>query len=447
MDLAHARSLIRDARVSAMSFTPVEDEKKLYALARWALRFSPAAAPDPPDGLLIDIEGCQRLYGGEERLVEKVVAAFRRLGFPARIAVAPTFGCARAVARYGDVLPARIPAEGVKAALGPLPLPALRIDRADCEALAEMGIERVGQLLDLPRKELAARFGNELLAAIDRVLGRAPEPIERITAETSFEAAHDFDGSVTAIETIQVVVHKLLARLVDELGKLQQGIRLLSVELRRMQLEPMRVSLELTYPSGNFDHLWPLIRSKLERANLGYGVEEVLVRAIQTGRIVERQLTLWPDDSFEGRDIHSTSFSELVDRLMSRLGKTAVAKMEPVQTLAPERSFRPIPPYRTRAPSAPPIYPASRPSHLLDIPEPLRVIALVPEGPPAWLRWGNEAHDVVASVGPERIAPPWWENEPTRTRDYFAVQDELGRWLWVFRDRELGVWFVHGEWA
>jgi hypothetical protein len=33
------------------------------------------------------------------------------------------------------------------------------------------------------------------------------------------------------------------------------------------------------------------------------------------------------------------------------------------------------------------------------------------------------------------------------TRDYFKVQDEQGRWLWIYRVLEQGCWFVHGLWA
>lgn len=447
MSLAHARSLVRGVCVSVAPFAPVEDEKKLQSLARWALRFSPVVAADPPDGLLIDIEGCEHLYGGEHRLVEKLTTSLERLGLSARIAVAPTPGCARAVARFGAQPPNFVSVGTIREALKGLPTAALRIDRSACSALTEMGVERVGQLLDLPRKELAARFGDELLTAIDRTIGRTHEVIEPIRVHTPLEVSHAFDGPVTAIGAILVVTNKLLTDLVGEIKTLRQGVHSLLVEFHRMRLESACVSLELTHPSNNLAHLWSLLRPRLERVNLGYGVEEVLLRAVRVGRVAEEQLTLWPDDSRDEQTTQSASFGELLDQLVYRLGAEAVTHAAPVQTFTPERAFRRVVPNEARAPSTQPVYPASRPSRLLDVTERLRVIALVPEGPPAWFKWRHEEHNVIASVGPERIASSWWGRAPAQTRDYFMVQDELGRWLWVFHDRGSGHWFVHGEWA
>jgi hypothetical protein len=71
------------------------------------------------------------------------------------------------------------------------------------------------------------------------------------------------------------------------------------------------------------------------------------------------------------------------------------------------------------------------------------------------VRWRGEDLRIERSVGPERIEGEWWRGgEPAR--DYFKVQDERGRWLWVLR-RDGGedgagaaagsAWFVHGLWA
>lgn len=447
MSLAHAHSLVRGARVSVAPFAPVEDEKKLLSLARWALRFSPVVAPDPPDSLLIDIAGCEHLYGGEARLVEKLTRSLERLGFPVRIAVAPTPGCARAVARFAAAPPVFVSVETIREALEGLPTLALRLGQGVCDALTEMGVERIGQMLDLPRKELAARFGDEPLTVVDRAIGRTHEAIEPIRVRAPLEVSHAFGGPVSAIDAILVVAEKLLTDLVAEIKKLRQGVRSLWVEFHRARLAPTRVSLELTHPSNSLVHLWSLLRPRLERVNLGYGVEELFLRAVRVGRVSETQLTLWPDDFRDERATRSACFGELLDQLVCRLGAGAVAQAAPMQTYAPERAFRRVAPNEARAPSTQPIYPASRPSRLFEAPEPLRVIALVLEGPPAWLKWRQEAHDIIASAGPERIAFPWWGRAPAQTRDYFMVQDEHGRWLWIFRDRESGHWFVHGEWA
>ncbi|HUN81269.1 MAG TPA: DNA polymerase Y family protein, partial [Phycisphaerae bacterium] len=92
------------------------------------------------------------------------------------------------------------------------------------------------------------------------------------------------------------------------------------------------------------------------------------------------------------------------------------------------------------------IYSAHRPSQLLERPEAVRVMSLVPDGPPMWLDWRGQAGGVVAASGPERIAFPWWTPQLGVTRDYFETEDEFGRRLWIYRDGQSGQWFVHGQW-
>ncbi len=73
-------------------------------------------------------------------------------------------------------------------------------------------------------------------------------------------------------------------------------------------------------------------------------------------------------------------------------------------------------------------------------------MALHPDGPVRRVRWEGRDHVILTSVGPERIGPEWWKGREA-TRDYFRVQDEGGRWLWLFREADGGRWFVHGEWC
>jgi len=425
----------------------VDDEKKLCVLARWALRFSPIVAPDAPDGCLIDIAGCAHLFGGEQRLVATLASSLARFGFPARIAVAPTFGCARAVARFGSRPITLVPSERIRDALAPLPVYALRMDRATCEALIEMGVERIGQLLDLPSKELAARFDGALLKLIDQALGRVPEAIEPIQEEKSCEVVHTFDGPVGDIEAILTVARTLLIELVEQLRPNKRGVRLLSIELQRVDLASERTWLRLTLPSNNLTHLWSLLRPKLERVNLGYGVEEVRLRAVQSGLVRENQFILWSDQAAQDQSDQAACMGELLDQLIHRLGASAVGRREPVATYVPERAFRYANNGELRADQTRTVHAAVRPSCLFDVPEPIRVIALVPDGPPARIRWHNEERSIEASVGPERIALPWWNGGPVHTRDYFVVEDERGRWLWVFCERSSGQWFVQGMWS
>ncbi len=98
--------------------------------------------------------------------------------------------------------------------------------------------------------------------------------------------------------------------------------------------------------------------------------------------------------------------------------------------------------------------PPSRPLTLFDPPQPIEVLALAPDSPPARFRWRRKMHDVLRAEGPERIAPDWAHSGPREpTRDYYRVEDVEGRRFWLFRrglyesGDDIPRWFLHGLFA
>ena len=91
---------------------------------------------------------------------------------------------------------------------------------------------------------------------------------------------------------------------------------------------------------------------------------------------------------------------------------------------------------------------------LLPRPEPLQVIAEVPDYPPRRFTWRRSHCKVVKAEGPERLCAEWWQagEEGTQsTRDYYRVEDETGRRFWLYREGlyEDGTprWYLHGFFA
>jgi nucleotidyltransferase/DNA polymerase involved in DNA repair len=64
-------------------------------------RYTPMVALDPPDGLILDITGCERLWEMESHLVSDLAARLAHHGFTLRLALAETPDRARALARHG----------------------------------------------------------------------------------------------------------------------------------------------------------------------------------------------------------------------------------------------------------------------------------------------------------------------------------------------------------
>ena len=94
-----------------------------------------------------------------------------------------------------------------------------------------------------------------------------------------------------------------------------------------------------------------------------------------------------------------------------------------------------------------------RPIRLLAYPQPVDVVAILPDHPPAQFIWQKHTHKIIHATGPERIAPAWWLAPiGSRTRDYFRLRDDQGAGFWLYREglperHETPAWFLHGFFA
>ncbi len=487
-------------------FAPHRDLAALRHLAAWATRFCPTVAVDPQftlllrdgvmphtmlrasalslaPGLLLDVTGCERLYRGEHHLLRRLCEAVARLGIRCRAAIAPTFGCAWAVARFGSRWRDIIAPGAVLEALRPLPVSALRIDGEIEAALAEVAIDRVGHIIDLPRAALPSRFGDDLLLRLDQALGRAMETIDPVRVEPPPCVEVLFTGPTTRFEAVALATRQLVNQLAPLLHQRESGARQIDLELIRAEIEPLRITVAFSHPTRDAKHIASLLAPQLERAHLGHGVDRILLTASRLGRLRHEQLEEKKlrgkgergEGTEEGRDggkeiavssslrpsapsslCSSSPFvpspehlGRMLDVLTHRLGEERVLRVEAVESHQPQHAFR----YRpVTAPAAvvsrePAMIAADRPSLLFDPPEPADVMAITPDGPPSWLRWRGEARRVLSAAGPLRIAGPWWKERGEPMRDYFRIADECGRWLWVCRDMVTRRWFVGGQWV
>jgi protein ImuB len=496
MTLAHARALLGARKVRVLPSDPTGDRDALERLAAWATRFVPLASADMPDddmlampGLLADITGCERLYHGEDNLLRQLLAAVHRLGFRAKVAAAPTFGCAWALARFGEGDVTRVDHHDMLDAIRDLPVRALRVSLAIEAAMVQIGVTTVGQVLDLPRRSLPSRFGAQLTLRIDQALGQAIETMTPVRPRKALSVAMDFAGPVKQYEVIELATRQLLEQLCDRLLHLEAGVRLLDIQLQRSDCEPYTFDLSVSQASRDVKHLWALLRPKLERAHLGYGVEAITLTARRVGGLPHQQ----HEHAMLGKPSHDATvdreLAQLTDTLTNRLGGQAVCRVEPVATHQPERVMRLVPLSQPTTKHLAPMVRHDRPSVLLPQPRPIRVNAVTPDGPLVQMQLRGQMLRILTTQGPERISPEWWtapggsrasgvespesedgggpkskvqspKSSATRplgpepltpcaqhARDYFKVQDERGRWWWVYRELPSRAWFVHGGWV
>jgi protein ImuB len=440
---------------------PKKDEAALLTLARWAsARYSPTLNRDGDDGLWLDVAGVPHLFGGEAALLADMSARLARAGFSAQLAVADTLGGAHALARYAPGSPIIVPHGKIEDALRSLPVESLRLEPEIALLLRRLGLKRIGQLYDLPRASLERRFHSKdvaeaVLLRLDQALGLREEPRIPIRAKPDFLARLSFPEPLISHDGVAGALTHLAIELCLTLAHAERGARRIALWVCRADGSSTVIETGLSAPSCKPEHLLRLLKDKIETLDVGFGVDLMALAALATDRLAPAQIALT-----EGED--KTESESLIDCLANRLGGRAVRRLVPKASHIPElaQAFR-------SAFAGPSFWPAqtsakpSRPPLLFPRPEPVAVLAEIPEGPPARFTWRRVTRRVVKSEGPQRIAPEWWralkssplrkEKGRTKPRDYYRIEDEDGHRYWIFRDglyqeSALGVpsWYLHG---
>lgn len=459
---------LTDARagVPALLSRPAEprrDRAALLRLARWCGRYGPSRNIDDEDGLWIDMTGVAHLYGGEEKLLQDLCARFARFGLTVRAGLADTLGGAHALARFAPS-PALAPPGETEACLAPLPIAGLRLVPEAVLLLQCLGLKRIGQLYALPRAALNRRFrsleaAEAVVTRLDQALGIRAEPARPLAEPPALYVQRAFADPLISAEGLEVQTERLAEELCAHLDARGLGVRRIRLSLYRADGTVAGVQAGLSFACREAGHLMALLREKLATLDAGFGVDAVALAAVQVDRRSAEQAALAVGVAHKAQ----TDPACLIDRLTNRLGAQRVTRIVARASHIPERAQTRIPALAgaqrtSQGASSPPDSRAARPPLLLACPEPIRVVAEVPQGPPVRFTWRRVERRVARAQGPERIAPEWWgeigkQEKRCRTRDYYRLEDTQGAGYWVFRAGLYGdgedppSWFLHGLFA
>ena len=522
---AHSGTRLTDARaidpgLVAVPADPAGDAALLERLARWAGRWSPLVEVDPStslgtggaDGLRLDVAGVAHLFGGERRLIEDMRARFAAAGLTVRIAIAPTAAAAWALAHYGRnsacIIPSPRRAEGrvsglglsergatpsprsasqsrllaagergIGPALADLPVAALRLPHEAVRTLERLGLKTIAMLAGIERRSLARRFreADNPVDALDRALGRKPEPLTAVAADRPPRALLKLEEPATHPEAPSQALDRLVPPLVGQLQERHLGARRLVLTGYRVDGSLAVASVATSIPSREPKHLRRLLIDKAAALNPEFGFDAFALEAQWTEKLGGAQDSLVEEPSGE------RELAGLIDRLTVKLGSERVRRPQRQESHIPERASGWVSAIQSspsslgeedrsksgggarpncakplhHAPHGPPPRASSgriRPQKLLDRPEAIDVIYATPEGMPRRFVWRRAVHDIIRAQGPERIAPEWWREPSTsRLRDYYRVEDQAGRRYWIYREGVIGdgrgglpTWFIHG---
>jgi len=422
----------------ALKPSPHEDAR---AWGWRALRFTPRVA-FADEALLLEVGASERLFGGRKRLLRQLLKESGLHTIP--WAPGPTSLVALSLLRLqcaGQALPLQVPEQ--------LPLATFTAAQPHLGTLERVGVTTLGELEALPRGGVARRFGDELLDALDRALGRKPERCEWLALPPVFDENQELPMLATSAPELLLATAHLLARLQAWLQGRNLGVLALELEwtldLRRLDGRPLppteKLELRTAQPTQDMRHLRRLASEQLARTAIAAPANHLRLRTLQTVPWGGRTTSLLPEEHKPGERLH-----ELVERLSVRLGERNVTILQPRQDHRPEAMQACVPALSAPAPPACTAkeQDALYPPWLLR--EPLRL--QVKGDQPFYLG------PLQLLTRARRIESNWWEpgDAQPALRDYFIARSEAAGLLWIYRERlsadqDHAQWFLHGLYA
>ena len=462
LPLANARAICPQLQV--FDADEAADINALNAIADWCDRFTPLVALDSPHGLFLDITGCVHLFGGEAAMMRLVCDVLTAQGFAVSAAIAGTSVCARTMNRH---VHGRIVGDGEEAdAVKPLPVSALGAGDAIITGLRRAGLKTIGDVASRARHEITARFGADFTTLLEQALGRGDAPISPRKPLPDYIVEKRFAEPVATDDVISATLSRLAGMLVVAMARQGKGARRLEARFFRTDGAVRTIVVDTGQPVTRAEVVGRLFCERLDALSdpldPGFGFDLIRLSASRTEIVVQQQRDL--DASVHDDD----ELTDLIDRIAARIGGRRVVVHLPQDTHIPERAVMAAPAQHHLATAVRAVWPARvegepplRPLRLFERPEEIKVIAQVPDGPPARFVWRRATHAVVRAEGPERVAMEWWRSQGEMlTRDYFRVEDEAGLRFWLYRDglydreivQEEGKpvqphWFMHGLFA
>ncbi len=333
-----------DPQLKYFDSDPQGDRKAIEKIATWSQCLSPTVHIEDSDCLLVDITGCQRLFAGEENIINRALAGLNRHGYSVRAAIADTPGAAWALAHAAPDLATISPPEHLASSLARLPLWSLRIPSATVDKLNAVGVDSIEALLHMPRSALAARFGDLLLRRLDQTLGAVPELLTAYQPTPLVQATATFTAPTDRLDLILQAIDYCLATFCHQLHTKMAGVRSIYITFR---LTPkivnhknenpatQTIALELSRPTRDNNRLRTLLNVRIENLGIRSKIESVKLWASSFENLDSTQQSWFDVTDATERD----ALAELIDRLTVNLPEKSVGITYNLKTYQPESAY------------------------------------------------------------------------------------------------------------
>jgi protein ImuB len=330
----------------AVEAEPLEEARLIERLCDWCSRYTPLAALDGRDGLMLDISGVAHLFDGEAALIEDCRARLAAQGITVAVGVASNPRAASALARFSPlkIAPEPMSDKAFAKLFHDLPLAALGLDEETVADMARAGLRRIGDIALRPRAPITARFGSAPMARLDALKGLERPSIAPRFPPPDFCAERRFASPIQTVEAIEAQLCKLADDLVVLLERQAKGARRIELALYRVDGAVRRILIGASWPLNEARAMVRLIAERQaspdeDAIDAGYGIDLMRLACLKAEPLAPSEAEL--ERAHEAKRAHA--LAELLDRLSARLGARAVTRRELIEAHLPEQAEAAVP--------------------------------------------------------------------------------------------------------
>ena len=448
------------------------DLKNHTSLVNCAYAFSPLVEETADSTIVLDIEGCELLFGSPREIAKEIARHAAEQGLKVNVAVALNPDAAIHAARYFTGITIIDSANKAKR-LGGLPLAALdaSLAKVDADHAAKLletlelwGIRSFREFAALPVTGVSERLGPEGVWLQKLASGKNVRPLLLAKPAPVFEKSIELDNPIELLEPLSFIFARLLNQLCANLQAFGLAVEELKIKLKLDDKSEHLRTIRLPFPMRDSKVFLKLLLLDMEShppsaaiVAVGIVCEPAKPRSIQNGLFQplapepeKLELTLARLSRLVGAN--NVGSPELVDshrpgafrvkRFLVKRGsyrRGRKPRMEDPKGARPRKSYK-IP------------FPASILGFRVFRP-PLRAQVEAPSGWPTRIRVQQRGRTIRGKVlrlaGPWRTSGDWW-SEDIWVRDEWDISvggpstQEKGTLYRIYQDLRSELWFVEG---
>lgn len=306
-------------------------------LVRALVACSPKVTAQGSGIFLLDASGLQYL-GGENKFCQNVLKSASNAGFTqAHVGIADSAFAAICASKYKHRRWYIVPEKKDAEFLGPLSIKHLNLSTDVEEALLDLGINSMSQLIDFNLADLSVRFGKEIVYACDLAKGLDGRRPQLPPQEKLFQCQIELGAPLASLSETLFILKSMLDRVTEELTRDGQQAEELCLAFINNTTRADKRSIKLICPANNTKFLLEIIKLSLEAKPPEHEFTGIALTVSRISSKSHQQLHINNVDNTQATDLllppmppaHDAltqAMLLLIERFISRLGEKSLVR-------------------------------------------------------------------------------------------------------------------------